>query len=183
MQFAYATICIYAPLTGSTAASIKREAARVFADRTYLRMYTCIVPTYKMEKRNFSRRSAAALASALCTFAVEWHLCAVCAVRCAETYACATRARIYSAALTTRHPSGVPDEITWRTANIRGKLMHVFNSVAGWLSYCRDQPPSAPRKLALCANLHRARRGANPSRGPFYAVSILNTLKRRCIAT
>lgn len=48
--------------------------------------------------------------------------------RWAKTYA---YARVYSVAPTTQHPSGIPYEITRRTANTRGKLMRVFNSRAG----------------------------------------------------
>jgi len=92
-----------------------------------------------MEKRNFSQKDAASGRSRARARPFVVHA-AVCGAK-----TCA-RARIYPAAFTTRRPSGIPDEITRCTADIRAKLMHVFNSAARWSPHCRERR-SAPGKL------------------------------------
>jgi len=116
----------------------KRGAARVFAVRAAPRTKW----RNEISRRRMLRPGAAA-------FVVHAAVCG------AKTYA---RARIYPAAFTTRRPSGIPDEITRRTADIRAKLMHVFNSTARWSPHCRERR-STPGKLLP----------VNPRRGESFA--------------
>jgi len=112
----------------------KKGAARVFAvhaaPRTKWRN--------EISRRTMLRPGAAARERA--------HLQSAAAQRCAVLKLTRARARVYPAAFTTRRPSGIPDEITRRTADIRAELMHVFNSTAQWSPHCREWC-STPGKL------------------------------------
>lgn len=108
VQFAYATICIYA----RPANWFGRERDKKERDA---RIPRAEVPKWRNEiSQGLFVRSH---------FVVRpWS-------RRAETYAYTQR--VCSMTPATQHPCGIPYEIMRRTANTRGKLMRVFNS-GGW---------------------------------------------------